>query len=1451
MVHRKTLFATLFAAVMVVSMFAPTAGAAAAMDATGGDAVDAGIADVDADVQPQTTTETNETQSASTGDETRVVEEVPASEATGEVSGSLRDASGETTLIVSVERTVDVPRLAAMDDASALDELKADARATQAPVIDALETGFDAEVRNSFWAGNVVSVDVDLDENDIEEIASIDGVSSVSPNVQYERPEPPATGSDADATPADHDGEYTYGLEQINVPEFEDEFGVRGEGATVMIGDDGISNPEEGHPDLEFAKEAIAENGTVEEGTLVGGNAGAHGEHTAGTATGAAHPAGDVPRYGVAPEADLLMADVFAGGAYTEDIIASMQWAAENDADAASFSLGLPSETGRSTFSLQYADAIEDVNAAGTAAVVSAGNSGSGDSGGPVSAPATSFSSVAVAASTEAGDIATFSSGAVIDENSIEGDETLPDWFPRQYVQPDVAAPGNEVLSSGPLGGDIGDANATYSYASGTSMAAPHYTGAIALLQSYTDEDLDAAVLESALAETAEKPENDFTELNGRDIRYGTGIIDVYAAAQALDERQTIEGTVTDADGDPVVGATVETAAGALTATDENGTYSLPTTTEPAQLTVDAFGYESETLNVSGGETTDVQLDDELVVDLVEGQPPAVEQGGSFDVVVEVANLDRLTVAPADDATVDPDDLTLSVGGDEVPIGEPIETDGLTGTVTLNVSVADDADLESTVALEHTFERLPEDPDDPDDPDAEATVSFEDGLVFDVGETRSVALSTDAADVAGYQATVDFDPDALQVVSVSGGEVGNSLISSYDNENGTISLADAQSEGVDQPTLANVEFTFVGDEGDETDLEVADNGTTVSAADGDLQTVGETVTWSAGIPGDVNDDGAVTPFDAVLTQQFIADQEPNGEFYESLADVDDSGTVTTTDVVLILEQLVGVDESAATVLSNAQGVDAVAETTADGDVAPADGHDDGEQIVVETGPTEVVDELGPAEFEVENVETPESVTTDEPILVEATVTNVGQQSGQTQTITAIQDAATGGNDTFVYFPPSTVTLDPGESTTLQTEFPSIEGLNAALGDVDLGPGDELEGVQQVGENLNPDEGPDPVIDDEGTSAFTVTGEEFTVSDLAAPAEAEPGAAIDVNATITNDGNANGTQAVEFAFAGETVASQNVTLGAGASESVGFENVTLPSEPGEYEHGIFTEDDGQTATIVVGDPADGPTFTVSDLSAPAEAEPGAAIDVNATVTNDGDANGTQVVEFVFNDSVVASQNVTLGAGASESVGFENVTLPSEPGEYEHGIFTEDDNQTATIVVGDPAEAEFEVTGFDVSPSNATLNDSLTVDAEVTNVGDANGTVDNVVEVTGPGFQGSIVFSPPESDEFTAGPLAPNESATLQVNLGTLQSIDDIDGVSIQPGDEVAFTHVAGQDVNPLYPPDPAIDDTASTTVTVVEDDGGESADASGDPAEPEVAQAVADGPASLGAATALA
>ncbi len=641
--------------------------------------------------------------------------QVSQSGETAKVDPTLYDDTGETTVILSVDRGVE---LSGATNVGPL--LQANSDATLGPVANEVESLSAATVQNRITLGNLLVVDINLDVHSVDTLARIDGVERVVPNVRFTVPEPDSqlTAADGevgatggDVSPASEHG-FTYGLQQIDIPGFEEEFnGERGGDATVAIVDNGFSNPEEGHPDIDVAKKYLVVNGNVTEGVLLPGS---HGEHVAGTATGAANPVGDVPRYGVAPEAKLIKLDVFGdtpGASFVDIGIALNISAFDENADVAGFSLGAdPTDpNAEARYNPIFSSIVADANNVGMAASISSGNAGLG----AVGSPGSDFLAMSVAASNSAGGIAGFSSGGVISNDSIQqfaGEpepRVLPGYFPRKYVKPDVAAPGVNVLSAGPLGTPVNDPNATYSLSQGTSMAQPHVAGAIALLQSLTAEQLPPEQIQTALAETAEKPNLEgVRELNGRDTRYGAGIINVTAAGLALQDTQTIEGTVTGADGESLVGATVETdAAGLTTARGSDGSYTLSTTQTPANVTADAFGYASETVQVSGGTTTDFTLDPVLALELDAGQPGFAEINSSFTLArVDVANLEEVTVNLTANSTVDPADLTLFANGNEIPLGQTVPFDpAIDGEVTLTAEVAPGVANGSVFGLEHTF----------------------------------------------------------------------------------------------------------------------------------------------------------------------------------------------------------------------------------------------------------------------------------------------------------------------------------------------------------------------------------------------------------------------------------------------------------------------------------------------------------------------------------------------------------------------------------------------------------------------------------------------------------------------------------------------------------------------------------------------------------------------------
>ncbi len=169
-----------------------------------------------------------------------------------------------------------------------------------------------------------------------------------------------------------------------------------------------------------------------------------HGTHCAGTAAALDNGIGVI---GVAPDVDLYSVKVLdsGGGGSFSDVAAGITWTADQGIDVASLSLGGSSGTSELQDAVQYADNQ------GTLVVAAAGNDGTCTD--CVSYPAAYDEAVAVSATDENDDLASFSS-------------TGPEI--------ELAAPGVDVYST--------YINNSYDTLSGTSMACPHVAGGGALL---------------------------------------------------------------------------------------------------------------------------------------------------------------------------------------------------------------------------------------------------------------------------------------------------------------------------------------------------------------------------------------------------------------------------------------------------------------------------------------------------------------------------------------------------------------------------------------------------------------------------------------------------------------------------------------------------------------------------------------------------------------------------------------------------------------------------------------------------------------------------------------------------------------------------------------------------------------------------------------------------------
>lgn len=230
-----------------------------------------------------------------------------------------------------------------------------------------------------------------------------------------------------------------------------------------------------------------------------------HGSHVAGiiTADGV-----DLNAKGVAPAAGVISAKVLdaSGSGYFSDVVAAIYWAVDGpdgiagtaddfNADAISMSLGTSQPYVYKGFCdsalPDMTNAIKYARDRGVIVVVAAGNSGSPG----VSLPGCVSYSTTVGAVDNKDRIASFSGRG----NSV-----------------DITAPGVNIYSAW-LGNN-------YKTASGTSMATPMVSGAVALIKSAHPE-YNVAQIEQALFKTAKD-----LGKSGWDSSYGWGRVDAYAA---------------------------------------------------------------------------------------------------------------------------------------------------------------------------------------------------------------------------------------------------------------------------------------------------------------------------------------------------------------------------------------------------------------------------------------------------------------------------------------------------------------------------------------------------------------------------------------------------------------------------------------------------------------------------------------------------------------------------------------------------------------------------------------------------------------------------------------------------------------------------------------------------------------------------------------------------------
>jgi subtilisin family serine protease len=438
------------------------------------------------------------------------------------------DEDGRVAVVIKLEGA----SLGGIEEKDVVGELKKQAAQSQKNVVEFLKTK-GAIVLNTFWLTNAILADVPVGL--LDEFISFTKVERLFENFKITIPEP----LEEESLPGILSATYTWGLEKIGAPGVWD-MGITGSGVRVAVLDTGVDIS---HPDLagkmwtDNAEDPTYPGGWIEfdsYGDIIVGSTPhdthGHGTHTSGTVLG-----GDASgiAIGVAPEAWLMHGLVVPWGSGTwAQIIAGMEWAidpfdqyggqAGEPADVISMSLGAAG------YYDAFIEPVQNIKAAGIVLSASIGNDGEGISG----SPGNVYDAFGIGATDIEDLVAYFSGGEVVD---------WPASHPEPYIKPDFSAPGVGVYSSIPGG---------YDYYQGTSMAAPHVAGTVALMLQGNPE-LTVEDVYGALQDTAVDLGDE-----GQDTRYGWGRIDAFEAVSLVTLDSGIEGFVTDAEtAEPLEGA--------------------------------------------------------------------------------------------------------------------------------------------------------------------------------------------------------------------------------------------------------------------------------------------------------------------------------------------------------------------------------------------------------------------------------------------------------------------------------------------------------------------------------------------------------------------------------------------------------------------------------------------------------------------------------------------------------------------------------------------------------------------------------------------------------------------------------------------------------------------------------------------------------------------------------
>jgi serine protease AprX len=401
---------------------------------------------------------------------------------------ALTPAGQQLPVIIQLADRVDLRQFQAVRlskrDNSLLLALKDKASKTQGPLASAIATQGGARIR-PLWIINGIAAN--LRPAGINLLSKFPGIGRISLDASVSPPV--ATAASAGST--------QWNITAVHAPDLW-ALGQTGAGLVIANMDTGV-DPD--HPDLTGKWRGGANSWFDPHAQhATPHDASGHGTQTMGLMVGGSASGSAI---GIAPDAHWIAAKLFddAGQATLSDIHLSFQWLLDPDGNTAT--VDTPDVVNASwgliggplgTCNPEFNDDIRALKAAGIAVVFSAGNDG----------PATATSQ------SPANNPEGFSTGAVDSQSIIANTSSRGPSGCDSSIFPKVVAPGVNVVTSDLSFGGL----PVYATVSGTSFAAPHVAGLMALLAgafpNATVSDLELALTQSAQDLGATGPDNSY-----------------------------------------------------------------------------------------------------------------------------------------------------------------------------------------------------------------------------------------------------------------------------------------------------------------------------------------------------------------------------------------------------------------------------------------------------------------------------------------------------------------------------------------------------------------------------------------------------------------------------------------------------------------------------------------------------------------------------------------------------------------------------------------------------------------------------------------------------------------------------------------------------------------------------------------------------------------------------